>query len=193
MIEAETSQSLDFTDRFSVLPQNIKISAMLHHDEFFVKHLISRNSHEFESDRKNLDRRLKRLGDVFTDKSSKILLARLDDSLGPVGCVALSPLLGLPASEGVAEIRDLIVDPPFRGQGIGSKLLNRAIEEAKALKYDRLYLETSPNMASAKKLFLRAGFKPIIESKSVKRLKRLDTDQTFPCYFMIENLNSEKR
>ncbi len=97
-----------------------------------------------------------------------------------VGCAGLGALHGLPVSEGVGEIRDLVVDERFRGQGFGKELLLKCVREAKNLGYKCLYLETSSAMVHAQKLFIRTGFRPIASKNT--------NNQDLPCYFLMEHL-----
>ncbi|WP_026732617.1 GNAT family N-acetyltransferase [Fischerella sp. PCC 9605] len=59
----------------------------------------------------------------------------------------------------------LCVDPLFRGQGIGKKLLEFAINKTKATgkKFLRLYTSTDPNEATAQTLYEKYGFHIIRE------------------------------
>ncbi len=52
------------------------------------------------------------------------------------------------------------VDPAFRGQGIGKKLLNFSIDKARAdgKKFLRLYTSNDPNEAAAQILYEKSGF-----------------------------------
>jgi ribosomal protein S18 acetylase RimI-like enzyme len=52
------------------------------------------------------------------------------------------------------------VDPAFRGQGIGKKLLNFSIDKARAdgKKFLRLYTSNAPNEAAAQILYEKCGF-----------------------------------
>jgi putative acetyltransferase len=102
----------------------------------------------------------------------------------PIGCVGLGPLHGLPSSEGVGEIRDLIVEEPYRGRGLGSKLLHLCINDAKQLGYKQLYLETTQNMTSAQRLFVRTGFRPV----TGQAWQTPANPEEMPCYFLMETL-----
>jgi putative acetyltransferase len=109
---------------------------------------------------------------ILLDKNSR-------DCIGGAG---IGPLHGLPRSEGLGEVRDLVLNPEYRGYGYGAKLLKRCIDEAKALGYRSLYLETTPDMVNAQKLFLRTGFRPITQAQEVP----VSNDSTLPGYYLID-------
>jgi GNAT superfamily N-acetyltransferase len=83
-----------------------------------------------------------------------IWLAQAGDD--PVGCVALRPL-----SADVGEVKRMYVVPAWRGRGVGRALLERLIEHARALGYERLRLGTLADMTRAQKLYHSLGFVPI--------------------------------
>ena len=54
---------------------------------------------------------------------------------------------------------DIVVDPAFRGQGIGRTLLDATIAALKARGEPRVVLSTSDKNETAQRLFARAGFR----------------------------------
>ncbi len=92
---------------------------------------------------------------------------------------------GLSPGEGLGEIRDLMVEEAFRGHGIGGRLLKRCLAEALRIGYERLYLETTPQMEHAQKLFLRYGFRPVTTGAS-----KIGKSDDMPCYYLMESLTS---
>ena len=130
-------------------------------------------------------RRLERLSEVYKQAGSCFYVAKsssLSDGK-PIACVGVGPLHGLPVSEKIGEVRDLVVEKGYRGWGLGGKLLYLCIAEAKKLGYERLYLESSQHMTEARRLFLRAGFRPVTD----KALQKNGVDQE-PGYFLMETL-----
>jgi GNAT superfamily N-acetyltransferase len=82
-----------------------------------------------------------------------LLLALVNDQ--PAGCVALRPL-----TDGVCEMKRLFVPPAFRGQGIGRKLAEQVIAEARLIGYAAMKLDTLPRLKSATDLYTKLGFSP---------------------------------
>lgn len=81
-----------------------------------------------------------------------IFMALLDDR--PVGCCALIAM-----RPGEFEVAKMAVLEEERGRGIGRKVLEYAIAQAKKLDAERLYLETNRKLANAIHLYESVGFR----------------------------------
>jgi len=61
--------------------------------------------------------------------------------------------------EGCAELVKLYLLPTVRGKGIGRMLFEKSIESAKKLGYNKLYLESMPELTKAISLYEKSGFR----------------------------------
>jgi putative acetyltransferase len=76
-----------------------------------------------------------------------------------VGGAGFAPLAG---SKGdTCELRKMYFLSEARGTGMGHRLLDRVLTEAREAGYSRCYLETLESMADARRLYTAAGFKPL--------------------------------
>lgn len=71
----------------------------------------------------------------------------------PVGCVAMRDLGG-----GACEMKRMFVPEAARGLGVGRRLADRVIADAKAAGYRRMRLDTSRRQSEAIRLDERSGF-----------------------------------
>ena len=69
----------------------------------------------------------------------------------------VAPLEGGP--EGVCELRKMYFLPALRGLGAGAALMQRCLDQARALGFRQVYLETLRGMDAAQKLYERTGFR----------------------------------
>jgi len=85
---------------------------------------------------------------------SPLLLAFVSDQLA--GCAGLRKI-----GDGIGEMKRLYVRPAFQGHGIGRRLTDRMILEAKAAGFELLRLDSLPFMESAIRLYRKLGFAEI--------------------------------
>ena len=105
----------------------------------------------------NFEEELVTLPSKYAPPRGRLLLAFIDGA--PVGCGALRPFDQL-----ACEMKRLYVRPKHKGQGIGRKLAERLIAEAKQIGYTRMRLDTIPaEMMEANRLYLSLGFHEIPE------------------------------
>jgi GNAT superfamily N-acetyltransferase len=74
----------------------------------------------------------------------------------PAGCIAIRPF-----SETQAELKRMFVQPAFRGQSIGRKLLREIFAKAAQAGYRSILLDTVPAMEDAIHLYRQTGFADI--------------------------------
>jgi ribosomal protein S18 acetylase RimI-like enzyme len=90
----------------------------------------------------------------YAPPAGTLLIAKSDDEvLGCVGVRALDPA--------TAEMKRLYVRPAGRGTGLGRTLAEAAIRFATASGYERMRLDTLPQMKRAQDLYHELGFMPI--------------------------------
>ncbi len=82
--------------------------------------------------------------DVLVDENDRI-----------VGSYGLYPL-----REGACELRKMYLERAFRGRGLGKAIMMRALEQARALGFARVELETAAVLVEAISLYKFFGFKP---------------------------------
>jgi len=88
---------------------------------------------------------------AYAPPAGRLLLALNDGT--PVGCVALRAVLGTRC-----EMKRLFVRPGTRGLGVGTALVARVVDEARAIGYSEMVLDTLPSMGDAQRLYAQFGF-----------------------------------
>jgi putative acetyltransferase len=73
-----------------------------------------------------------------------------------VGGGGIFPTEGLPA--GTCELVKMYLLPEARGLGLGRILIEKCLEQAKALGYKNVYLESMPELKQALKVYEKFGF-----------------------------------
>lgn len=81
-----------------------------------------------------------------------------------VGTVGLYPL-----EHGVCELRKMYLRAETRGQGLGRRLLDHALDRARALGFRRVVLETNSKLVEAIGLYTRYGFQPVAHDHLASR------------------------
>ncbi len=97
--------------------------------------------------------------------TGKLLLATVAGQ--PVGCIGLRPF----PLEATCEMKRLYVRPIFRGGKLGKELVDRVLQDGRALGYQRIRLDTHPpSMQAAVKMYRRLGFQEVTVTDPVEGL-----------------------
>jgi putative acetyltransferase len=88
---------------------------------------------------------------AYSPPSGRLLLA-LDgaDAAGSVGIRGLEP--------DACEMKRLYIRPAYRSHGLGRRLVETALEQARAIGYSAMYLDTLPEMGAAIRMYQAFGF-----------------------------------
>jgi putative acetyltransferase len=103
----------------------------------------------------HFERELRDLPGDYADPAGALMIARQDGV--PVGMVALRP-----RDRERCEMKRLFVRPQARGIGLGRRLAERIITEARARGYREMLLDTLPMMQDAQQLYVALGFRDIV-------------------------------
>ena len=90
----------------------------------------------------------------FDEERERCWIAEMDGE--PVGSVFV-----VKNSKTVAKLRLLIVEPRARDRGLGRRLVEECIGFARAKGYRKLVLWTQSNLAAARKIYAKTGFKRV--------------------------------
>jgi len=103
----------------------------------------------------NFEKELAGLPGDYAQSAGRLLLAYEESQLA--GCVALRKI-----DERICEMKRLFLRAEFRGSGLGRRLIETIIREAKQIGYERMRLDTlPPKMNDAIDLYRSYGFKEI--------------------------------
>jgi putative acetyltransferase len=100
------------------------------------------------------DEETDRLSTVFSAPGSWYFVAEAGGI--PVGGAGIFPTMGLP--EGVCELVKMYLLPAARGIGLGKHLMNECLKKAREFGYNKVYLETMPDLKVAVPMYESFGF-----------------------------------
>jgi len=110
----------------------------------------------FPLDFQGFEAELAALPGEYAEPHGTIVLA-FAASGDPVGCVALRPL----EESGACEMKRMYVRDTARGTGLGRRLAERILADARGLGYRVMRLDTIDTMTPAIGLYRSLGFRPI--------------------------------
>lgn len=91
---------------------------------------------------------------IYAPPSGRLLLATVDEQ--PAGCVSLKPVTAK-----IGELKRMYVSPNFRGQRISWHLGKTFLDEARAIGYKKVVLDSHVSMTYAHKAYEDLGFKRV--------------------------------
>jgi carbonic anhydrase len=109
----------------------------------------------------NFEQEILSLRGTYVPPTGRLLLAASEGSDNreeAAGCVAIRQW---EQATDTCELKRLYVRNQFRGLGVGRKLLETAIEEARSTGYTKIVLDTLPFMREAYTLYRSVGFREI--------------------------------
>jgi putative acetyltransferase len=92
---------------------------------------------------------------AYATPEGRLLLA-VDSDQAIIGCVGIRKL-----EDGVCEMKRLYVPPRFRGAGLGRRLAEAVIQEARSIGYKKIRLDSLSSMTEAVGLYRSLGFTEI--------------------------------
>jgi GNAT superfamily N-acetyltransferase len=146
MIEIIPAQTGDPLEHFITLSREYVAGMLVEVD----KHYPDLDVPVFTADH-NYDDVRKKFPGVHVPPHGCLLLAMEGDQVA--GCIALAPL-----TQTICEMRTLYVRPVFRGAGVGRKLIEALLIQARAFGYAHIRLDTLRFMAEAYALYQAFGF-----------------------------------
>jgi putative acetyltransferase len=95
------------------------------------------------------------LSDVFTKERSAYFVIEVNNEIA--AGAGIFPTEGLP--ENICELVKMYVSKKYRRNSYGQTLLEKCIEEAKKDGYEKIYLESMPELTNAIAMYEKNGFK----------------------------------
>jgi ribosomal protein S18 acetylase RimI-like enzyme len=99
----------------------------------------------------DIDKELNDFPGKYMEPNGTFIIAKDKDNV--IGCVGLKKW-----DEEICEMKRLFVNDKYKGKGIGKKLVEIIIEEAKKEKYTIMRLDTFKTMESALKIYYKNNF-----------------------------------
>ena len=105
-------------------------------------------------DEQNYDREIDHLEEKYGEPWGRLHLVMDQDQ--PIACIGLYRF-----NDEAVELKRLYVRPAWRGRGLAGELVDLVLEEAYAIGYKRILLDTLPDLDAAIRLYEKKGFRRI--------------------------------
>lgn len=100
------------------------------------------------------DKALDEMFETFDKPTSKYFVVDYHGTiLGGAGIAQLDNYNGP-----ICELQKMYFKPEARGKGLGAKMIETCLEQAKSFGFEQCYIETMPYMEQARKLYQKVGF-----------------------------------
>ncbi len=142
------------------MPDQIKIRAILETDNTRIAAIIRTSLEEFGAAKRGtvyFDETTDHLHEVFKKEGSAYFIAEEENHM--LGGAGIFPTEGLQLH--TCELVKMYLSKEARGKGLGKTLLEKCISEAKKLGYEKMYLESMPELENAIAMYNNSGFKNI--------------------------------
>ncbi len=145
------------------MQENIIIRKLQKEDNAAIAHIIRNVLSEFNANKPGtvyFDPTTDNLFDLFKTERSEYFIIDINGVV--CGGGGIFPTPGLP--ENCCELVKLYLLPAARGKGLGRQLIEKAVSAAKKLGYDKMYLESMPELQVAVGMYYKLGFKKLNRS-----------------------------
>lgn len=141
---------------FSIATKNIVIRSFQEKD---IEYVIDRQLSLYESERqfttqlwkKYLTEGVINLVEKFNEKKDCMFIVECDGN--DAGCIAITH-----TEDNIAQLRYFFLEPEMRGLGVGTALLNKALDFCREKNYSHVFLWTVSAQETARNLYKKAGF-----------------------------------
>ena len=136
---------------------SIRIRSIEFKDNAALAHIIRHSLEEFGANKPGtvfFDPSTDALYQLFQSPRSIYLVAEEHEKI--IGGAGIFPSEGLP--EGICELVKMYLHKNARGKGLGRTLIGQCLEQAKKMGYEKVYLETMPELKKAVSVYEKFGF-----------------------------------
>ena len=99
----------------------------------------------------NIDDELNNFPEKYKEPEGAFIIAKVNNEV--IGCVGIRKI-----ENKIGEMKRLFVNDNYKGRGIGKKLVEKIIEEAKIKNYEKIRLDTLNTMKAALDIYYKNGF-----------------------------------